>query len=438
MITLYQKYLNCGQNISTDTRKIAPNSIFFALKGENFNGNTFAFQALEAGAAFCVIDDPQFAIDDRCIVVENVLEALQKLANHHRRQFKVPVIAITGSNGKTTTKELINRVLSCRYKVACTQGNLNNHIGVPLTILSAPLDTEIFVIEMGANHQGEIRELCQIAEPTHGYITSIGKAHLEGFGGIEGVKKGKSELFEYIANNDGTAFLNVNEPIIEELAQKRGVKNKIFFGNNSQKTHKKIFCEGLMLIADPYLVFRFGTDPEHYLVTVMTIRTQLFGAYNFGNAMAALTIGLFFEVNIHHVHDAIEAYTPDNNRAQIIEKETNTYILDAYNANPTSMLAGLEQFSTMQAQKRIVIIGAMRELGEYTHEEHEKIAVFAKNTNAFDQIILVGAEFKPFTDLATVFCNNAAEVRDYIYTQKFQNTHLYIKGSRSVRLESIL
>ncbi len=438
MTTLYQKYLNCGQNITTDTRNITPNCIFFALKGESFNGNTFAFQALEAGAAFCVIDDPQFATDDRCIVVENTLEALQKLANQHRRQFDVPVIAITGSNGKTTTKELINAALSTKYKVACTAGNLNNHIGVPLTILSAPLDTEIFVIEMGANHQGEIRELCQIAAPTHGYITSIGKAHLEGFGGIEGVKKGKSELFEYLAAHKGTAFLNIEDKIIEELAKQRGVENTVYFGNNNQKPYKKPFCEGILLEADPYLIFRFGTDPEHYLVTVMTVQTQIFGAYNFGNAMAALTIGLFFEGQVRKVRDAIAAYTPNNNRAQIIEKNSNTYILDAYNANPTSMQAGLAQFATMKAEKRIVIIGAMRELGDYSHEEHGKIADFAKNTNAFEQIILVGSEFKPFASLATALFNTAAEVKDYLDTQIFENTHFYIKGSRGVRLEGVL
>ncbi|MEY4925722.1 MAG: hypothetical protein RI894_158 [Bacteroidota bacterium] len=438
MENLYQKYLECGQNIATDTRKITKNCLFIALKGDNFDGNNFVAQAFAAGASYCVIDNPSAAINEQCILVENGLKTLQNLAHYHRKKIDVPVIGITGSNGKTTTKELVQRVLAKKFRVHFTQGNLNNHIGVPLTLLSAPLDAEMLVVEMGANHQGEIRDLCAIAAPTHGLITSIGKAHLEGFGGIEGVKKGKSELFEYLAAHEGTVFININEPVIEALAKERGVKNGILFGNNEKNTHRKVACQGTLLQAEPFIIMRFCNDPAHYLFVIATAKTNLFGQYNFGNLMSAAAIGSHFGVSISSIKEALESYIPDNNRAQIIKEKTNTYILDAYNANPTSMQAGLEQFSTMKADNRIAIIGEMRELGEYSVEEHEKIAVFAKKIAAFSQIILIGESFRAFSHLATAFFATAAEAKKYIKEQSFIHSHLYIKGSRGIQLETIL
>ncbi len=438
MENLYQTYLACGQNITTDTRKITKNSIFFALKGDNFDGNTFVEQAFAAGAAYCVVDNAAAAINDKCVLVENVLKTLQDLAHYHRKKFDIPVIGITGSNGKTTTKELVHRVLAQRFRVHFTQGNLNNHIGVPLTLLSAPLDTEMLVVEMGANHQGEIRDLCAIAAPTHGLITSIGKAHLEGFGGIEGVKKGKSELFEYLATHEGTAFININEPVVEALAKERGMQKCILFGNNERKTHKRVVCQGVLLEANPFIIMRFCNDPDHYLFVILTAKTHLFGEYNFGNLMAATAIGFHFDVYPTAIINALESYIPADNRAQIIKKNTNTYILDAYNANPTSMQAGLEQFSKMNVANRIAIIGEMRELGEYSSEEHGEIANFAKNLNAFSQIILVGEAFRPFVDAATAFFATASDAKKYFDEQAFTQSHIYIKGSRGIRLETIL
>ena len=372
--------------ITTDSRKIKPGCLFFALKGERFNGNEYASEAINQGAAFAIIDDAKYKLGNQYILVENVLQTLQELSTYHRRQFHIPIIAITGSNGKTTTKELISAVLSSHYRTHFTKGNFNNHIGVPLTLLAMPMDTEVAIIEMGANHQGEIAALCEIAEPTHGLITNIGKAHLEGFGGIEGVKKGKSELYRYLASNNGVAFINQDEPFLEALVT--GVKWKIFYKKGDVPHADSIPFEIQLLSDQPFIKAAFATDHHSPVV----IESQLIGRHNFNNIMTAVVLGTYFKVPDQKIKSSIEHYVPSDNRSQIIKVGTNTFILDAYNANPTSMQNALLFFEKMDATKKVAILGAMKELGDCSKAEHQSIVDQAM-AGGYEQVVLIGNEY---------------------------------------------
>jgi len=416
---LYQHFINFPV-VCTDTRKIVENCLFFALKGENFNGNEYASEALEKGAALAIIDESEFEIRNKTILVEDVLETLQKLATHHRTTSKAKVIALTGSNGKTTTKELIHSVLTKKYQTIATVGNLNNHIGVPLTLLSIKPETEIAIIEMGANHQKEIEFLCSLALPDFGYITNFGKAHLEGFGGEEGIIKGKSELYSFLMENDKSIFMNADDPI-QNTKLGSYIKKYGFSQDNNQ------FYKIEFLGVDPFVKIGFENEVVH---------TQLIGKYNFTNCCAAILMGKFFNVESQKIKEALEAYVPENNRSQIIEKSGHRIILDAYNANPTSMTAALENFKAMNAEHKIVILGDMFELGESAKEEHQSISDLA-STLAFDTIILVGENFFNTQTKNPKFVN-FDELKNYLKELHLAKSSVLIKGSRGMALERVL
>jgi len=412
--------------ISTDSRRIENNSIFFALKGENFNGNSYAAKAMACGAAYSVIDDAEYLIDDRCILVDNVLATLQELARYHRLQLGIPIIAITGTNGKTTTKELVSAVLSKKFKVEYTKGNLNNHIGVPLTLLSMSLSTQIGVVEMGANHPGEIKALCEIALPDFGLITNVGKAHLEGFGSFEGVKKTKAELYKFIEQRGGQIFLNTANSHLMEMVGVAGTIN--------YKTGKGgAGIEGELLQSAPFMIFQVKF-PKGWLY----IKTNLVGGYNLENALAAVCIGDHFGVNPIEIGAAIEAYVPANNRSQFIKTAHNQILMDAYNANPTSMDAALENFNAFAAPLKGIILGDMLELGHSSLEEHQKIADKLKTMNP-GMMLLVGKEFArcdvPVN--AIVFEDNSLLI-NYIDRIHPQGYLFLIKGSRGMKLEHVM
>ena len=373
---LYNIYLK-NPLVCTDTRKIRSGCLFFALKGENFNGNTFAEQALESGAAYAVVDDFSVVKDSRFLLVDDVLATLQELAKHHRNTWDIPVIALTGSNGKTTTKELIAAVLAKKYRTNATIGNLNNHIGVPLTLLSIqPDENTVAVIEMGANHQQEIAFLCSIAQPTHGLITNIGKAHLEGFGGIEGVKKGKGELYTYLSKKKRVVFVNAQDDTLMEMASKKHAFGEIVFYRTASSEVDPTLVE-----ETPFVIYE---NQEK-----QTIVTHLPGKHNFDNICAALAIGHYFEVPSDDAHRAISDYQPTNNRSQVIEKGSNIITLDAYNANPSSMRAALEHFIRSDASRKMVILGDMLELGEEAAAEHLAIGRLVAE-GEFAVVILTG------------------------------------------------
>ncbi|MFV0566456.1 MAG: UDP-N-acetylmuramoyl-tripeptide--D-alanyl-D-alanine ligase, partial [Flavobacteriaceae bacterium] len=372
---LHQLFLTCN-TACTDTRKITQNDMFFALKGDNFNGNTYARQAIAKGAKYAVVDEAPYQTLDTIILVDNVLETLQKLAAFHRTYLNIPIIALTGSNGKTTTKELINAVLSQKYNTTATVGNLNNHIGVPLTLLSMTSKTEIGIVEMGANHLSEIQSLSQIAQPDYGYITNFGKAHLEGFGSIEGVIKGKSELYDYLKKNNKTIFVNGNDAIQYE---KTLDANKVIFSEDKSTANFNI----MFIEAQPNVVVTFNNT---------TVNSKLIGAYNFNNISAAIAIGQYFKVETNKIKKAIEDYVPSNNRSQVIKKGSNTIILDAYNANPSSMKAALTNFNDLKTDNKIVFLGDMFELGKAAKTEHETIADFADSLKV-ENIVLIGENF---------------------------------------------
>ena len=415
---IYQRF----PQVQTDSRNLQKDEIFFALKGPNFNGNDFAKKALELGAAYVVVDEQVEFEDERIIKVENVLETLQQLAKHHREQFNIPFIAITGSNGKTTTKELIHEVLSSTYKTYTTKGNLNNHIGIPLTILKIKPDAEMAVIEMGANHLHEIAGYCVYAEPLYGLITNIGKAHLEGFGGVENVKKGKGELFDYIKKTEGTAFINTDDPAVFDLAQ--SIKNTVYYGSKSENYHGKIVKN------DPFIEVEIdGKDP-------FEIKTNLVGAYNLPNILAAVCIGRYFKVADEKIKKAIENYQPSNSRSQLIKKDSNTIILDAYNANPGSMKAAVENFANMQGNKKIMLLGSMMELGEDSKMEHEAI-ISLIDKYEWEAVVLVG---KNFNDIPNKYINleNSSEAGEWLKTKNAKDSLILIKGSRSMQMEKAL
>ena len=420
--SLYDKYLSCA-GISTDTRNISPDTLFFALKGPNFNANAYAGEALEKGAKYAVIDEEKYQKDQRFILVEDGLKTLQQLAHHHRKQLKIPFLGINGTNGKTTTKELVSAVLSKKYKTHATKGNLNNHIGVPLTLLSIHADTEIAVIEMGANKVGDIAELCQIAAPTHGLTTNIGKAHLEGFGGFEGAVRGESELYHYLIQSGGTAFINSQDPILANMSKR--FEKPLFYPAQQDYFH----CE--LLGADPFIVYR--DEHQHQ------IHTQLLGTYNFNNIAAALCIGKYFEVPVEAANAAVKAYKPANKRSEVVKKGSNTIILDAYNANPDSMKAAIENLQHMQAVRKVVILGDMYELGDDTEKEHQALGQLLNNA-VLAQILLCGKHMQA----AAAACPQAEYFADkkaleaYVQNYMFENTTVLIKASRGMALETLL
>lgn len=409
--------------VQTDTRKLKPGDIFFALKGENFNGNAFAQIAIDAGAAFAVIDEQEYTIPGKTILVPDALVALQHLAKHHRQQFTIPFIAITGSNGKTTTKELIHAVLSASLKTYTTEGNLNNHIGVPLTLLKIKSDAQIAVVEMGANHQKEISSYCEYAMPTHGLITNCGKAHLEGFGGVEGVKKGKGELFDYLRANNGTAFVMRDYDYLQEMS--KGIPAIIQYGTADADV------TGIVVKSDPFLEVKITKG-----MTINSIQTQLVGDYNLPNVLAAVAVGKNFGVADEKIKTAIRNYIPSNSRSQLIQQANNTIILDAYNANPTSMKLAIENFAKLPARNKVVLLGAMAELGEESQAEHLSIVELLKQYK-WDQVALVGGDFlhiqHPFISL-----HSAQEAKAWLKDQQLKHTHILIKGSRSMKMESAL
>lgn len=429
--SLYQLFLASGK-VSTDSRKIEPGCLFFALRGDKFDGNQYAKTALEQGAAFAIVDDPGLSSIQQCIVVDNVLQTLQELARYHRRQLHIPIIAITGSNGKTTTKELIATVLGSQYPMHYTEGNLNNHIGVPLTLLKLDPRIEVAVIEMGANHQGEIDQLCRIAEPTHGLITNIGKAHLEGFGGVEGVKKGKSELYRYLAETGGLAFVNNDEAFLHELSEP--VKKRIFYelSENPAPNHKPYEVKLLQL--QPFIRVAFLDENEQLIET----GSKLMGNHNFQNIKTAVTLGKYFKVPGAKIRAAIEGYNPNMNRSQILPWGSNSILLDAYNANPSSMEATLRTFAENEAAHKVVILGDMFELGDEAEQEHQRIAQLALDLG-FQQVILAGHNFA--ASAKTLGCQHfvdANALKTWFQTQKWENTAFLIKGSRGMALEKIL
>ena len=415
---IFEQFLNV-RSVTTDTRKINQGDIFFALKGGNFNGNTFAAKALEMGASMAVIDEPQQPHDERMVLVDDALTALQQVAKMYRESLNIPFLAITGSNGKTTTKELIRDVLAQHYRVSATIGNLNNHIGVPLTLLAIPADCELAIIEMGANHQREIRSYCEYALPTHALITNMGKAHLEGFGGEEGVVKGKKELYDFVHASGGVIFVNTD---LEKLRKASEGMSTISYASSDLEC----VSESPTLV---YSCVNKGVRSEY--------ATQLAGAYNLYNIASAIVVGEHFGVSSEQIHAAICAYTPENNRSQVKRTERNTLIMDAYNANPTSLEFALEALSKQSSDQKFFVIGDMLELGEMGPAEHRHIIEVAKRLGL--KGILVGPIFKSVwkEDDYGVFENNLA-AKAYLETQAIRDHVILIKGSRGIKLEEVV
>lgn len=419
---IHRLFLECN-SISTDTRKIENNSMFVALKGENFDANTFAEEALVKGAKYVIIDNPTYAVSDKTILVENSLTALQQLATYHREFLKIPIVALTGSNGKTTTKELIHVVLAKKFKTKATKGNFNNHIGVPLTLLSFSKETEIGIVEMGANHQKEIEFLCEIAKPDYGYITNFGKAHLEGFGGVEGVIKGKSEMYTYLKTHNKTVFVNLDDVIQND---KTTDFNRITF---SQKdTSANVFINEVS--ANPFVKIKtLNTE----------IKSHLIGLYNANNINAAITIGNHFGISASEIKEAIESYIPENNRSQLITKNSNEIILDAYNANPSSMKVALENFIQLENKNKIAILGDMYELGEESLAEHKYIVDFISENNSLE-CYFVGKDFfkNKIENSNFHFYENFEQFSNSLENKNWRNNTILIKGSRGMALERTL
>ena len=413
---LYQIYLKAS-GVSIDTRSLEKGDLFFALKGDNFNGNEYASQALKKGAKAVVLDDVSYSIGDKCVVVKDVIDTFQALARFHRDQIAIPVIGITGSNGKTTTKELLDIVLKTKFNCFATKGNYNNHLGVPLSILSINLQHEIAIIEMGANHQGEIDFLSKMAKPSHGMITNIGKAHLEGFGGINGVKKGKSELYKYLENNKGVIFFNEEDEVLKSILPKGAevvrCKDKVDYTLESQFPYLKLCIEG------------------------MSLNSQLTGTYNVDNIIMALSIGKHFNVDLNLAIKAIERYRPENNRSQILNIGSNTFIMDAYNANPSSMKLAIENMSASNLPNKILILGSMKELGDYSVEEHQSVL---KELNVEDwfQVYTIGDEFYDLDYNPFKKYRNVNSFKEEVNLFDFTKCLVLLKGSRSVGLEKIV
>ncbi|RRA99863.1 UDP-N-acetylmuramoyl-tripeptide--D-alanyl-D-alanine ligase [Larkinella rosea] len=418
---LYDRFRECA-GVSTDTRKITEGCLYVALKGDQFDGNLFANDALEKGARYALIDNPALAADSRYLLVDDGLTALQELARHHRNTLTIPVIGLTGSNGKTTTKELIASVLSRKHRTYATVGNLNNHIGVPLTLLAIDHSYEIAVVEMGANHQGEIRLLCSIARPTHGLITNVGKAHLEGFGGVEGVRKGKGELFDFLAETGGTVFVNAQSETLRAMFGERLFREAVFYQLTDQYE---------IITENPAVVYKDETG--------QVVTTHLAGHYNFDNMAAALCIGKFFGVPAEEANEAIAGYNPTNNRSQVIQKGSNLLLMDAYNANPSSMAAAIQNFMKQDAAHKVVILGDMYELGDESPAEHAALGELIAQ-GRFDTVILAGKDMK--YALAALpkayYFPDKFSLHNWIMDNPFQNTAILIKGSRGMGLESVV
>jgi UDP-N-acetylmuramoyl-tripeptide--D-alanyl-D-alanine ligase len=410
----------------TDTRKLTDNQLFFALKGGNFNGNAYAKQALEQGASFAIIDEVEYEVKGHTILVDNVLVCLQELAKFHRLHLKTPIIAITGSNGKTTTKELLHRVLLSKYNCYATKGNLNNHIGVPLTLLSMDESTEFGVVEMGANHMFEIKKLCEIAEPNFGIITNIGKAHLEGFGSVENIKKTKKELYDYLADHSGKAFYNSRNKILTDIIEQMKMDLISFAGDESK-------VKGEVLSGEQFLCVRLNINN-----TVLNINTQLVGAYNLENILAAASIGEYFNVSNENIKKALEEYTPANNRSQFIKSNTNNIYLDAYNANPTSVELSLKNFVSLNKPNSCIILGDMLELGKDSIKEHKKI-LHLIDRYSFGKIILVGNIYNSLQVKENIFqFENVNDLKEWFLKNEITNSSILIKGSRGIQLETIV
>ncbi len=419
---IHSLFLQCN-GISIDTRKITPNCFFVAIKGERYDANAFAQEALEKGALYVIIDNKDFYVNEKTILVDDSLTAIQQLAKHHRDYLNIPIVALTGSNGKTTTKELINCVLKQKFNTRATIGNLNNHIGVPLTLLSFTDETEIGIVEMGANHQKEIEFLCDIATPDFGYITNFGKAHLEGFGGIEGVIKGKSEMYAYLKKNNKTAFVNLDDSIQNQKAS--GIRT-ISFGLHA----KDAFVQIDEITANPFVIIQFNG---------IKVNSNLIGLYNANNINAAITIGKYFGIEENEIKGAIESYIPENNRSQLIQKSGNEIILDAYNANPSSMKAAIENFIQLEKNNKTVFLGDMFELGPESPEEHRNIISLLSDQGNIKSYF-IGKDFfahKTESDHLAFF-EDFESLSSYLKTQKIKNNAILIKGSRGMALERTL
>jgi len=417
--------------ITTDSRNCPTGSIFFALKGENFNANEFAANALANGCAYAVIDEPQYALDKRYIVVKDVLQSLQELATQHRKEVGVKIIGITGSNGKTTTKELIASVLKEKYNIHYTQGNLNNHIGVPLTLLQLRTEHQLAIIEMGANHPGEIKTLCEIAQPDFGIITNVGKAHLEGFGSFEGVMKTKAELYDYIAADGLGIFINTDNDFLKQMATDAKVHpdKQIAYGT---KTHPDLsMVTGNTTSGDPFLSMQCQTG------TIFDVNTRLIGTYNAENVLAAVAIGHFFGLKNAQIKQGIETFVPQNNRSQFVETSKNKLIVDAYNANPTSMQAAILNFESMVAEKKLLVLGDMLELGTLSEKEHQDIVNLLKE-KGFTFVLLVGEMFKNTANHPFRRFNDVEELSAFLADNCPENHTVLIKGSRGIKLEKII
>lgn len=418
---LYKCFMECGK-VTTDSRNCPEGSMFIALKGETFNGNAFAAQALKQGCRYAVIDESEYA-GEGTILVDNCLQALQQLANYHRRQLKTPVIGITGTNGKTTTKELISTVLSRKFNTLYTEGNFNNHIGVPLTLLRLTKEHEMAVVEVGANHPGEIKTLVHIAEPDYGIITNVGKAHLQGFGSFEGVIRTKGELYDFLrAKGGATIFIQNENPYLNGIAE--GL-TCVRYGQTAG-----LYVSGELISCSPFLSFRWTAEGVSH-----EVNTHLIGSYNLDNMLAAAAIGRYFGVSDDDISSALVSYLPHNNRSQLKETADNKLIVDAYNANPTSMMAALKNFRQVEAPHKMVILGDMKELGEASREEHQKVVDYLKECG-FDRVVLVGPEFAAATHSYQTF-QHVDEVLADIRMHKPQGYYILIKGSNSMKLSQL-
>ena len=419
---LYQRYVIC-RNVAIDSRSVLPHALFFALKGSRFDGNAFAAHALEQGASYVVIDDVQYKKDERYLLVDDVLATLQQLAIYHRQQLKIPIIGITGSSGKTTTKELIQVVLSSRYNVKATKGNLNNHIGVPLTVLSMDDQTEIGIVEMGANHIGEIAQLCEMAMPTHGLITNVGHVHLEGFGSFEGVMKGKGELYAYLHRHHGVVFVNATDPILSSMAKP--------FAQPITYPQQQDFYHCHLVNESPEVVYQSENGQE--------VRSQLLGRYHFNNIAAALCVAKYFQVEETLANAAVQNYQPSNNRSQIIKKGSNTILLDAYNANLASIKGAIQALHLIPSVHKVLILGDMAELGAETEAAHRALGRFIAQT-AYKAVLLCGSQMIAAQEAnpSALHFRNKENLVVHLEQQKFEDTTFLIKGSRFLALETLV
>ncbi|MDB5230672.1 MAG: UDP-N-acetylmuramoyl-tripeptide--D-alanyl-D-alanine ligase [Chitinophagaceae bacterium] len=418
LYSIFEQY----PSVQTDSRKVQPGDIFFALKGDNFNGNAFAMEAIETGAACAVIDEDIDTEDHRLIKTNDVLETLQQLAKYHREQFDIPFIGITGSNGKTTTKELVHAVLNSHFITYTTTGNLNNHIGIPLTLLKIGFDAEMSVVEMGANHQHEIESYCKYAQPTHGIITNCGKAHLEGFGGIEGVRKGKGELFDHLREHGGTVFAFDDYDYLHDMA--KGIGNIHWYGTEKGE------ITGSVLKSEPFLSVHVNG------VSFTTLDTHLVGDYNLPNVLCAILVGKHFGVADEQIKTALENYVPGNSRSQFVQRGTNKIILDAYNANPSSMKAAVENFAKQPGENKMLFLGGMMELGTESIDEHEKLVQLIQQF-PWDKVVLVGGDFKKIKHSFEYF-DNSGDAANWFKSSGIENAYILLKGSRSMQMEKMI